>query len=276
MAVSDGISLSATRLGPVWSPASVVYIPGLLTDSTYWTSLTGHLHARLGGGITQIVYSRPQRHLYDKTEARSVLPVLVEDLDTILTLAHGAVILVAHSAGSLLVNAWTQHYPRQAAALAGLVLLNPWPDLRDVTTLVDSLASRGSPRREHLLLAELTRHLYDPPSHHGPLRRSRVETSTAGIDALGAALLTSDLTPFTAEVVSIVRRIPTWVLAGRSDPIIAPRRAEALAERLWADYDTIPGAGHSLPHADPARAAEPIIAALEVAYRDHQHGRASW
>ncbi|MET8778996.1 alpha/beta fold hydrolase [Nocardia sp. NPDC004654] len=275
MAAADGISLSATRLGPVLSPASVVYIPGLLTDSTYWTPLTAHLHARLDGGITQIVYSRPQRHLYDRHHARSAVPVLVEDLDTILTLAHGAVILVAHSAGSLLVSAWAQHYPRRAGALAGLVLLNPWPDLRDVTALLEAHGARGARRREHLLLAELTSNLYDPPNGGLP-RCSRIDTSKADVDALGTALSAYQGTPFGDEVVSVLRRIPTWVLAGQSDPIIAPRRAQWLAERLWADYDAIHGAGHSLPHVDPARAAEPILAALEVAYRDHQHGRTPW
>ncbi|MGV9822939.1 alpha/beta fold hydrolase [Nocardia xishanensis] len=275
MAAADGIVLSASRLGSVSAPASVVYLPGLLTDSTYWTPLTTHLHARLDGGIAQILYSLPRRH-HDRLAPRSTLPVLVEDLDTILTLARGAVILVVHSAGSLLAGAWAQQHPRRAGTLAGLVLLNPWPDLLDLAALLDLPASDRFQGREHLLLGELTRHLYDPPSHRGMPRRSRLDTSTAGVDALAAALASYKRTPFDDEVVSVVRGLPTWVLAGGSDPIISPRRAQMLAEHLWADYDAIPGAGHSLPHVDPARAAEPIFAALEVAYRDHQHGRSPW
>ncbi|WP_169812202.1 alpha/beta fold hydrolase [Nocardia xishanensis] len=275
MAGADGIALSATRLGPAAAPASVVYIPGLLTDSTYWTPLTSHLRARLDGGIAQIIYSRPKPHLDDRSAARPAVPVLVEDLDTILSLARGAIILVAHSVGSLVLQAWAAQYPRRAGALAGLVLLNPWPNLLDLTALLEAHGARGARRREHRLLAELTSHLYDPPNGGLP-RRSRIATSKTDVDALGVVLASYQGTPFTDEVVSVLRGIPTWVLAGLSDPIIAPRRTQMLAERLWADYDVIPGAGHSLPYVDPVRAAEPIVAALEVAYRDHQHGRSSW
>ncbi|MFX0578800.1 alpha/beta fold hydrolase [Nocardia nepalensis] len=277
IAAPDGLRLSAARLGPAHPPASVVYVHAMLTDSTYWTPLTECLHQRLDGAIAQIVYDQ---RAYSTSEhpapgAGTILPTLVDDLDTVLAHAHGAVVLVAHSMASLLVQAWAEQYPRRARALAGIVLFNgcpefPWHPTRDVH------AEGGRSRRAACqLLEELTTYLFEPPLRYRAPRRSLFDaiggaTRRENPDAMLADLAVYSGATLTAEAASVLRAVPSWVLTGQLDPVVAPARSQHLAERIWGDYDSVPDAGHSLPYAEPGRACEPILAALEVGYRTHQ------
>ncbi|MEV6338735.1 alpha/beta hydrolase [Nocardia vinacea] len=282
IAAPDGLRLSAARLGPACPPASVVYVHAMLTDSTYWTPLTECLHQRLDGAIAQIVYDQ---RAYGTSEhpaprARTTLPTLVEDLDTVLAHAHGAVVLVTHSVASLLVQAWAEQYPHRARALAGIVLFNgcpefPWRPTDDIHT-----ETRRSRRAAHQLLEELTTHLFEPPlryraPHRSPFDATGGATRLENHDAMLADLAAYSGAALTDEAASALRAIPSWVLTGQLDPVVAPARSQHLAERIWGDYDSVPDAGHSLPYVEPCKACEPILAALEVAYRtQQQHGGA--
>ncbi|MGO4613036.1 alpha/beta fold hydrolase [Nocardia sp. 2YAB30] len=277
----DGIRLSAARLGPALAPASVVYVHGMLTDSTYWTPLTGHLHRRLDGGVTQIVYDQRGHCTPENPEpgVATTLPVLVDDLDAVIARAHGAVVLVAHSVASLLVGAWVEQYPRRARALTGIVLFNGCPEFPCLPAS-DVPAGRRSRHPGRQLVEELTTYLYEPPTRYGLPRRSLFDTARRGtwsdnLDATLAALAAYDSATLTGETASILRTIPTWVMTGQLDPVVAPSRSRHLAERIWGDYDSVPAAGHSLPYAEAAKASEPILAALEVAYRTHQQNGGS-
>ncbi|WP_433678339.1 alpha/beta fold hydrolase [Nocardia sp. CA-119907] len=278
VAAADGIRLSARRIGPASAPASVVYVHGMLTDSTHWSPLTEHLHQRLDGGIAQIVYDQRGHGRSEQTGpgVRTTLATLVDDLDTVLAHAHGAVVLVAHSVASLLVQAWVEHYPHRARALAGVVMFNgcpefPWLPDSDVYD-----TRKRSRRRMSQLVRELTIYLYEPPTRYGLARRSVFADigrggHSANLDATLATLAAYGSTALTVETASILRSVPTWVLTGELDPVVAPSRSRHLAEHIWGDYDSVAGAGHSLPHTHPAAASEPILAALEVAYRTDQH-----
>ncbi|WP_433194569.1 alpha/beta hydrolase [Nocardia sp. CA-107356] len=280
IAAPDGLRLSAARLGPAHPPASVVYVHAMLTDSTYWTPLTECLHQRLDGGIAQIVYDQRAHGTSEHAAlgARAILSTLVDDLDTVLAHAHGAVVLVAHSVASLLVQAWAEQYPRRARALAGTVFFNgcpefPWRPNPDVHA-----EDRRSRRATHQLLEELTTYLFEPPLRFRTQRRSPFDTvggatRLENLEAMLADLAVYSGAALTAEAASVLRAVPSWVLTGRLDPVVAPSRSQHLAERIWSDYDSIPDAGHSLPYAEPGKACEPILAALEVAYRtQQQHG----
>ncbi|MEU2032585.1 alpha/beta fold hydrolase [Nocardia amamiensis] len=283
VAAPDGIRLSASRIGPAAAPASVVYVHGMLTDSTYWRPLTGHLHRRLDGGIAQIVYDQRGHGSSGHTDpgVRTTLPTLVDDLDAVLAHAHGAVVLVAHSVASLLVQAWVEQYPRRARALAGIVLFNGCPEFPWLpASEVHDTGSR-SRRRGSQLVAELTSYLYEPPARYGLPRRSVFAglgrgRRSANLDATLATLAAYGSAALTGETASIMRSIPTWVLTGELDPVVEPSSSRHLAEHIWGDYDSVPGAGHSLPHSDPAAASAPILAALEVAYRTHQQDGGPW
>lgn len=51
---------------------------------------------------------------------------------------------------------------------------------------------------------------------------------------------------------------PTRVLVGEKDPRVLPRDAEALARRLGAPFQVVPGAGHVLPEEAPAALARAL------------------
>ncbi|MEV0027924.1 alpha/beta fold hydrolase [Nocardia sp. NPDC050793] len=258
-----------TRLGPASAPASVVYVHGMLTDSRYWTPLVEHLHARLDGAITQIIYDQ-RGHGGSPRPAGAAgieLAVFVEDLDTVVAHAPGAVVLVAHSVAISLVAAWVERYRQRARALAGLVLFNGCPAFPPRLTPVTSTgrATRRRLRRHGQQVADLLGSgIDDPVAGQGTL-----DVALDVLAAYGRLRLTED-------AVSTLRTIPTWVLAGRRDPVVAAGSAERLAEQIWADLDSVPDAGHSLPFVDPVRAAEPILAALEVAYRTQRQGGGPW
>ncbi|MEU7765058.1 alpha/beta hydrolase [Nocardia sp. NPDC049190] len=274
---SDGIRISAARLGPTSPPASVVYVHGMLTDSTYWTPLTEHLHQHLDGGIAQIVYDQRGHGSSEHSQpgVRTTLPMLVADLDVVLAHTHGAVVLVAHSVASLLVGAWVQQYPCRARALTGIVLFNgcsefPWLPSSDART-----AGRRSRVCERQLVEGLSTYLYESPSHYGLPRRSLFDTVRRRVrrDNLPTALAALAAycgAALNGETATVMRSIPTWVMTGQLDPVVAPSRSHHLAERIWGDYDSVPAAGHSLPYVEPAKASEPILAALEVAYHTQQ------
>ncbi|WP_067479999.1 alpha/beta fold hydrolase [Nocardia amamiensis] len=277
VAAPDGIRLAASHIGPASAPASVVYVHGMLTDSTYWGPLTGHLHRRLDGGIAQIVYDQRGHGHSGHTDpgVRTTLPMLVDDLDAVLAHAHGAIVLVAHSVASLLVQAWVEQYPHRARALAGIVLFNGCPELPWLPASEVHDTGRRSRRRGSQLVRELTSYLYEPPARYGLPRRSVFAglgrgRNSVNLDATLATLAAYGSAALTGETASILRSIPTWVVTGELDPVVEPSNSRHLAEHIWGDYDSVPGAGHSLPHSDPATASAPILAALEVAYRTHQ------
>ncbi|MFI6779197.1 alpha/beta fold hydrolase [Nocardia sp. NPDC050412] len=282
IAAPDGLRLSAARLGPAHPPASVVYVHAMLTDSTYWTPLTECLHQRLEGVIAQIVYDQRAHGTSEHPDpgGRTILPTLVDDLDTVLAHAHGAVVLVAHSVASLLVQAWAAQYPRRARALAGIVFFNGCPEFPWCPTPDIHAKTRRSQRAARHLLEELTTYLFEPPlryrtPHRSPFDAIGGATRLENLDAMLADLAVYSGAALTDEAASVLRAVPSWVLTGQLDLVVVPSRSQHLAERIWGDYDSVPDAGHSLPYAEPAKACEPILAALEVAYRtQQQHGGA--
>ncbi len=273
----DRPRLSGTRLGPAAAPVTVVYVHGMLTDSSYWRPLTDYLHQRLDGGIAQIVNDQRGHGTTAPPGpgAGTRLPVHIDDLDTVLTHAHGAVVLVAHSVASLLVQAWAGRYPHRACALAGIVLFNgctafPWSS--------QSGNRETGKHWESRLVDELTTTLY-PGSYRPPRRRSRPIRSRdwmrdADLDVVKAELAAYSSARLSGEILSILRSAPTWSVTGELDLVVHPRMSQELAELIWGDYSCVPGVGHSLPHLEPAAAAEAILAALEVAHRSQQLGGA--
>jgi pimeloyl-ACP methyl ester carboxylesterase len=281
----DGVRLSGAHLGPASPPATVVYVHGTLTDSSYWSPLTAYLHQSLAGGIAQIVYDQ-RGHGHGQSHSdpnrpgrRTTMEALVGDLDAVLTTASGAVVLVAHSVASLLVQAWSATFPDRARRLAGVVLLNGCADFPTVPALVNGRwATRRVWRRGIELIEQLHVYLYlDPRAYlrHSRLLRPRprvpgVRLTPQYLDSVVDDLAVYAATTLTPEAASVMRSIPSWVVAGDLDPVVTASHTQALAERIWADFENIPGAGHSLPYATPVKAAEPILAALEVAYRTYQ------
>ncbi|WP_249643856.1 alpha/beta hydrolase [Nocardia sputi] len=262
---AGGARLSVLRLGPETGPATIVYLHNPFTSPGYWGPLTAHLHTQFDGRISQVTYhQRPAGH----TTSGSLTVSGTGDLDAVLHQVGGTIVVVAHSAAARLVLSWMGEYPRRARTVAGIVLLNP--ALEFPTIPVDPA------RRVH---DELLNHFYRTPRTSGrPWRGANDPVADRIHVSHGASVAaTYGIPALTDTTVSVWRCISTWMLTGTLDPLMPPRRCQALAERVWADYDCVPGAGHSLPYVDPRRASQPILAALEVAYRTHlQDGGEPW
>ncbi|WP_378742869.1 alpha/beta fold hydrolase [Nocardia brasiliensis] len=282
----DGARLSAVRLGSASAPASVVYVHGMFTDARYWMPLVEHLHHRLEGGIAQICYDQRGHGSSDcaTRETPLSLEIMAGDLNTVLDHIHGAVVLAAHSVAALLVQEWARRNPARARALSGIVLFNACTEFFYTSaTSHEHLPGLLERRSRHSAIEELSSHLYTaPPSERWlPVRKRSADPTAVQRLRENAGAVLAELSAYpravlTSEAADVLRDIPTWVLAGQRDPVVTPSRSQRLAEQIWAEYDTIPGAGHSLPHVDPGPASEPILAALEVAYRAHrQNGVAS-
>ncbi|MFI6041961.1 alpha/beta fold hydrolase [Nocardia sp. NPDC051321] len=277
----DGLRLSAVRVGAASAPASVVYVHGMLTDAGYWLPLVEHLHRHLDGGIAQIRYDQRGHGKSERVtpHTRSSLRTLADDLDSVLDHVHGAIVLVAHSVASLLIQEWASHNLHRVRDLAGIVLINGCSEFPYApATSHEVLPAPHQRLGRHTMCEQLGRYLYTAPDRS---RWSRARTRPLGLAEVVRRLhepvetTIADLAAYprgvlSAEAVTVLRGIPTWVQTGQLDPVVAPRWSRQLAEQIWAEYDVIPGAGHSLPFVNPDRAIEPILAALEVAYRSHR------
>lgn len=275
---TDGLLLAGKRWGSRPAPATVVYVHGLLADSNYWTPLACCLYERLGDGITQIAYDQRGHGNSGKPHRRltTTMHRLAEDLDTVLTQASGSIVLVSHSAGSLLLHAWAERYPHRAAALSGVVMFNGAAEFPEFTRLPK--AYRIWPQRLHgwrngpldcvsaAAAALLERRFRKANARRRSLEHPAAETRC------DARVITDVLAAYSDAYLSKdteirMRSVPSFVLAGERDRVVPPAQAIRLAERVWADYELVPGVGHSLPHSNPERAAETILQALDVAYR---------
>ncbi|WP_280453717.1 alpha/beta fold hydrolase [Nocardia brasiliensis] len=277
----DGLRVSAIRTGTASAPASVVYVHGMLTNAGYWLPLISHLHRHLDGGIAQIRYDQRGHGHSDPVTSRTRLSLrtLVEDPDRALDHVHGSIVLVAHSVASLLIQEWVSRDPHRARDLAGIVLFNGCREFPYAPATSNEVIPEPHQRLgRHTMCEQLGRYLYMAPQR-GRWSRRRPRTSALAetfqrlhepIETTMADLAAYPRAILSAEAINALRGIPTWVQTGQLDPVVAPRCSRQLAEQIWAEYDTVPGAGHSLPHVHPDRASEPILAALEVAYRTHR------
>ncbi|MBB5916874.1 pimeloyl-ACP methyl ester carboxylesterase [Nocardia transvalensis] len=280
IASADGVRLAATRLGWHAAAATVVYVHGLLTDSSYWHPATACLHERMHGGIAQITYDqrghgnsgRPDRR------ARTTMDHLVDDLDTVLARATGAVVLAAHSAGALVVHAWAERYPGHAATLAGMVFFNSPGEFPEFPTLPTHF--RHVPRWLHRCRNTALLDAVAATAAAATERRFRRHSQRLGAKAhlvtadraADPRVVTDVLAAYrgyvlTAGAAARLRGTPSFVVAGDRDRIVPPTQSARLADKLWADYETVPRAGHSLPHTQPEIVADTITRALEIAYR---------
>ncbi|WP_433574913.1 alpha/beta fold hydrolase [Nocardia brasiliensis] len=243
-----------------------------------------HLHQRLDGAIAQFVYDH-RSHDNSATGSRTAQSspaTQIDDLESVLDHARGAIVLAAHADAASLIHEWARHKPEATRKLAGIVLFNPslesccTPKASDATVQYVTGRDRCGP------FEESARYLCAPPDAHAlPARKPgrRVGDGPQGevAEPMAAELLASSAAVLSDAVTAVLREIPTWVLVGQLDPGVAAHRSRMFAEQIWADYDTVPGAGHWLPCTDARPAAEPILAALEVAYRAaYERGGGGW
>ncbi|NKY87567.1 alpha/beta fold hydrolase [Nocardia veterana] len=275
---SDGLVLAGDRCGPSFAAATVVYVHGLLCDGSWWQPLTEQVHARLDGQIAQIVWDqrghgrsgRPHR------SAETTLEHLADDLDTVLTQATGSVVLVTHSAGSMIAAAYAQRYPARAAALAGLVLFNPagefpeFPALpRHFTTAAERIKCLRRGRFDYLAAAAAA--LAERRFRRTARRLGSKAPLATGTRPGDPRVLTDLMHAYRhfyldPDIAATLRSVPSFVIIGDRDRVVPAAQSTRFAEKIWADQQMVPDAGHSLPRTDPDIAADTIVTALDVAY----------
>ncbi|MFI7194414.1 alpha/beta fold hydrolase [Nocardia nova] len=279
MTTSDGLMLAGDRCGPTFAAATVVYVHGLLCDGSWWQPLIEHVHDRLDGQIAQIVWDQ-RGHGRSGRPHRSVettLEHLADDLDAVLTQATGSVVLVTHSAGSMVAAAYVQRYPTRAAALSGLVLFNgtgEFPEFPSLPTYFTSAAARIKMLRygmfDHVAAAAAS--VAERRFRRTARRLGSGAPLATGARAGDPRVLTDLMHAYRhfyldPETAAGLRSLPSFVVTGDRDRVVPAAQSFRFAEKIWADQQVVPGAGHSLPRSDPETAAEVIVAALEVAYR---------
>lgn len=279
MSSSDGLMLAGDRCGPSFAAATVVYVHGLLCDGSWWQPLTEQVHDRLDGQIAQIVWDQ-RGHGRSGRPHRSVettLDHLADDLDTVLTQATGSVVLVTHSAGSMVAAAYAQRYPARAAALSGLVLFNAtgefpeFPTLpRHFMTAATRIKSLRHGRLDHVAAAAAS--LAERRFRRTARRLGSKAPLATGARPGDPRVLTDLMHAYRhfyldPAIAAGLRPVPSFVVTGDRDRVVSATQSTRFAEKIWADQQVVPGAGHSLPRSEPDIAAEVIVAALDVAYR---------
>ncbi|MFI9508582.1 alpha/beta fold hydrolase [Nocardia sp. NPDC052566] len=267
---TDETLLSVTRLGSPKAPATLAYLHGPGADASYWTPLTSYLDRHLDGGIVQITYDQRGHGHSGGSNVDTPLEVaqLADDLDAVLTRATGHVVLVTHSLASMIVHAYAERYPQRARTLAAVVMFAAAAHLPESPALDQIWPHRRAARfgrrrdtRDPLLAA-----LYEAPRQRrfaAPLLPERQVSALTRSQHLGAYSRYS----LTRNASTILRSVPTLVISGELDTVITPGHSRFLAELIWADTETLTGAGHSLPYNDPARASGPVLRGLEIAYQ---------
>ncbi|MEU6559258.1 alpha/beta fold hydrolase [Nocardia nova] len=275
----DGLALTGVRRGTGLAAATVVYVHGLLSDASYWEPVTACLHDRLGGEIAQIVYDQRGHGNSDRPHrsAETTLEDLADDLDVVLAQATGSVVLVTHSAGSLVAAAYVRRYPARAAALSGLILFNgtgefpEFPALpRQFRAIATRLKNLRHSRFDHL--AAVCAVVAEQRFRRTARRLGSRAPLVAGARAGDPRVLTDVMAAYRefhldADIAARMRSLPSFVVTGDRDRVVPAEQSMRLAAKIWADFQIVSGVGHSLPHSNPDTAADVIVAALDIAYR---------
>lgn len=274
----DTLRLAATGVGPSTAAATIIYVHGLLCDRSYWTPVIEQVHARAGAQITQIAYDQRGHGDSGRPDRRAIttLAQLADDLDAVLACATGEIVVVTHSAGSLVAAAHAQRHPVRAASLSGLVLFGgaaefpEFPGLPRWYTTVPEYARRLRHTSFDALAAaamSLAQRRFRRLSRRLGSRAALI----CGEHATDPRVLADTLSAYRRFTVDdataeLVRGIPSLVIAGELDRIVPPAQSIRLADKIEADYELVTGAGHALPHTDPDRAAQAIVHALDAAF----------
>ncbi|WP_433600337.1 alpha/beta fold hydrolase [Nocardia sp. CA-135953] len=270
----DGVRLSAKRFGTGRAPTSVIFVHGLLTDSTYWAPLAEHLTSRLGDAVDLYLYDQRGhgRSGWPHRRAFTTLATLAADLDAIVSRVVGRVILVAHSAGGHVAQAFAEHHPRQFQTLAAAVLFNPAGEFPEYPTLPSYFLSipnaLNGPRPGALDTLNVLAHRALQARFRALSRRygsrSPFVTGSNRVDPRVLCDFVLSLRHFYLgpQTVTTLRAVPTMVLGAERDGVVPPSQSERFADKIEADFELVTGVGHSLPRADPVLSAAAVESAI--------------
>jgi 3-oxoadipate enol-lactonase len=245
---------------------SVVLLPGLAADHTFWTGMVPTLASRhrvltldiRGAGRSDA----PDRPYDMHVLARDVVAVFdASDVPN----AH----VIGHSMGAAVAQQLAREQPD---IVRSLVLFNAFARLTTQARLALRAAGRFYATEPHPIEALATslfpwlysRRFLDSGNMLATLMQQSASypypQPRAGYERQLEALLAFDSTSWLGDIVA-----PTFVAAAEHDLLTPPDAVAALASRLaHASLVTIPGAGHCAPVEQPALCAALVLGFLEV------------
>ncbi|MGW5440542.1 alpha/beta fold hydrolase [Nocardia asteroides] len=224
--------------------------------------MAAELESRLGGRIGQLSYEQ-RGHAADSNGV-ATMPRLLDDLDLALAQATGEVVLVVQSLAAIVLQEWLYRHRRDPRLnIAAIIAVSPVTELPDPAGGFDRIPRTLGRHYGDRMIGELSGELGTRALWLGPHR----------IEAARRLLRTyRRRTAELAVVEDLLRATPTWLLAGEQDPIVSPAAVGELAERVWAEHETIPAARHDLAGSHPAAVTDAIVDALRVAHEAGRYG----
>lgn len=262
----DGAALTATRFGKPDAASTVVYLPGPLASAAHFSPMITLIDRHFRADIAQLVYvQRGHGNEMPLAPGRAGMAQLVEDLNTVISHAGGRVVLVVQSLAAIVAQEWLYHHRRVQTRVAAIVAIGPVTELPDhdgaLTAHPTAVARQAS-----------TRLIHDLSTAMGEQRlRTEAEIESARHTLRAYRRCGADLT----VVEDLLRATPTWIVAGRADPVVGYERVKELAESVWAELTSVREGGHDLARTSPWLPAAAVSSAIRVA-RDADRFGGGW
>ncbi|WP_433717286.1 alpha/beta fold hydrolase (plasmid) [Nocardia sp. CA-084685] len=272
----DRLRLAYTGTGS--GELTVLYLHGLLADSSFWAPLIEHLTPHVADRARQFAYDARGhgRSDWPRPTATTDFGVLADDLALVIDTISGPVVLVAHSIGGYVVLEYARRHRSQLADRVGEVVMfavageePDWPALRTFRPAARSL--RWMRHRGPLDVINAAGHSYLESklrslAAHAKPGRAQLIPSIHPVDPRATADICTNVTVFEVDddIARSLSAVPVSICTAEFDKVVPPAQSRRVAHRIPGAYlHHIPGAGHSLPLVDPASAAAPIICAVD-------------
>ena len=174
-------------------------------------------------------------------------------------------VLVVHSLAAIVAQEWLYHHRRDQTSVAAIVAIGPVTELPDhdgaLTAHPTGAARRAGARLIHELSTALGEHRLHTEAEFESARHTLRAYRRCGADL--------------AVVEDLLRATPTWIVAGRADPVAGYERVKELAETVWAEMSSLRDGGHDLARTFPWLPAAAVSSAIRVA-RDADRFGGGW
>ena len=255
-----GGPLAGVELAPDGAAGTVLLVPGFSGSKEDFGPL---LPLLVAGG--RRVVALDQRGQYESAgpddPSAYTVEALAQDVLAVVDRLGEPVHLVGHSFGGLITRAAALHRP---SALASLTLMSSGPAALvgprvDVLVFLPEVIAAGG----MAAVADASEQLAaaDPAGAGAPqevrdfLRQRWLRSSPVGLVAMGEALRTE---PDRVDALRATA-LPLLVLHGAEDDAWSPAEQAAMARRLGAAYEVVPGARHSPAVEAPPATAEALL-----------------
>ncbi|MEU4413333.1 alpha/beta fold hydrolase [Nocardia salmonicida] len=263
---ADGTALTATRFGKPDAVLTVVYLPGPLASAAHFSPMIALIARHFSADIAQLVYDqRGHGNDLPLRPGRAGMAQLVEDLNTVISHIDGRVVLVVHSLAAIVLQEWLYRHRRDETRIVAIVAIAPVTELPDHAGTLTA-RSTGAARRDG------TRLIHELSTALGEHRlRTEAEIESARRILRAYRRCRADL----SAVEDLLRATPTWIVAGRADPVAVYERVKVQAETVWAEMSSVRDGRHDLARAFPWLPAAAVSSAIQVA-RDADRFGGGW